>query len=183
MELLMLIIDDDRDVANSRARSRHGPLSIRQRTFGVCVALLTLAIATAANAQPDAAAAVFRCKQPNGGITYQDYPCKGGVSVDIKPDVADPEAIARLRRAEAEFDRTYAQRRASGTVAQRRALIERRTLEVAPGEAPEPGESPEYLLYGPLPRTSFERRDRRVKRGVVVPERRIPVVVRRPQAN
>jgi hypothetical protein len=183
MELLMLIIDDDRDVADSRGRSRRGSLSIRQRAFGVCVALTTLAIASAANAQPDAAAAVFRCKQPNGGIIYQDYPCKGGVTVDIKPDTADPAAIARLRRAEAEFERTHAQRRAMGTVTQRRELIERRTIEAAPGEAPEAGEAPEYLLYGPLPRTSFERRDRRVKRGVVVPERRIPVVVRRPHTS
>jgi hypothetical protein len=179
MEFLMLVINDDRDVACSCARSRCGSLSIRQRALGVCVAVIALAIATAASAQPDAAAPVFRCKEANGGITYQDYPCKGGVTVDIKPDTANPEAIQRLRRAEAEFDRAHAQRRATETLAQRRALIERRTIEGGPGGAPEADEAPEYLLYGPLPRTSFERRDRRVKRRAVVPERRIPVVVRR----
>jgi hypothetical protein len=152
----------------------------RQPTLTVCVAFIAFAIASAATAQPDAAAPVFRCKQPNGGVTYQDYPCKGGVTVDIKPDAADPKAIQRLRRAEAEFARTYAQRSAAAAVPQRRALIEQPAMIIPPGEAPEPGETPESLLYGPLPKTSFERRNRRIERRVVAPERRVvPGVVRR----
>lgn len=170
---------------------RSCPMSRRiacHRTLAFPVAVIALAIASAVSAQSTAAAKVYRCKQPAGAITYQDYPCKGGVAVEIKPEAADPKAIQRLRRAEAEFDRSYAQRRAAEAVPQRRELVERRRDTLPPGsdnnyEAPEAGEAPQYLLYGPMPRTSFERRDRHPIRRIAVPHRRAPAVIRRPEAT
>jgi hypothetical protein len=166
---------------------RSCPMSRRiacHRTLAFPVAVIALAIASAASAQNTAAAAVYRCKQPNGAITYQDYPCKGGVTVEIKPETIDPRAIERLRRAEAEFDRSYAQRRAAEAPLQRRELVERRRETPPPAgdnsyQAPEAGEAPQYLLYGPLPRTKFDRRDRHSIRRIAVPHHRTPAIVHR----
>jgi len=160
----------------------------RQRTLAFSVAVIALAIASAAIAQSNAASPVYRCRQANGAITYQDYACKGGVAVEIKPDAADPAAIQRLRRGQADFDRALAQRRA----AEERAAIlgeqlqGRRALESSQGTGYEdegPSDVPEYLLYGPIPRTSLDRRHRRSVRRFVVPEHRIPAVIRRPWAS
>ena len=146
-------------------------------------------LAGTASAQGADAPAVYRCRQANGTVTYQDYACKGGVAVEIKPDAADPAAIARLRRAQVEFDRSYAQRRAAEAAASRREQLARgRAPVVVPGvvedgEPPAAGDAPEYLLYGPIPPTRLERRDRRPVRPIVVPERRLPAVIRRPSAS
>ena len=154
-------------------------------TSALTVAVVALAVAGTASAQGTDAPSVYRCKQANGTVTYQDYACKGGVSVEIKPDAADPAAIARLRRAQAEFDRTFAQRQAAEAAAIRRdQLMRERAPLAAPGiEPPDAGEFPEYLLYGPIPPTRFDRRDRRPVRPIVVPERRVPAVIRRPRAS
>ena len=144
-------------------------------------AALALAFAAVASAQGNDAPNVYRCRQPNGAITYQDYACKGGVAVDIKRDAADPRAIERLRRAQAEFDRTMAERRA----AESRAAIRHAPIVVPDegGAPPDAAEPPQYLLYGPIPQTRFMPRERRHERRVVAPERRIPAVIRRPRAS
>lgn len=161
---------------------------ISRRTLASGVGIVVLAITSSAIAQGSTAGSVYRCKQANGSIAYQDYPCKGGVAVEIKPDAADPAAIQRLRRGQADFDRALAQRRA----AEERAAIlgeqlqGRRALESSQGTGYEdegPSDVPEYLLYGPIPRTSLDRRHRRSVRRFVVPEHRIPAVIRRPWAS
>ena len=146
-------------------------------------------VAGVARAQTADAGAIYRCRQANGAITYQDYPCKGGVTVEIKPDAADPAAIERLRHAQAEFDRAFAQRQAAEAMdAFRRDELARDRAAAAPGynEAPAPPPATDlsdYLLYGPIPPTRLERRDRRPVRPIAVPERRVPAVIRRPRAS
>jgi hypothetical protein len=147
------------------------------------IAAIALTLASAANAQDNASSSVYRCKQSNGAIAYQDYPCKGGVAVEIKPEHADPQAIQRLRRAQAEFDRAYAERRAAEAVVRRRELIERPPAIDNGVQTPDATQAPEYLLYGPLPRSNAERRNRRTMRPIVVPRRRIPGSVRRPDMS
>jgi hypothetical protein len=147
------------------------------------VAVIALAVVSTANAQSNASASVYRCKQANGAIAYQDYPCKGGVAVDIKPEHVDPTAIQRLRSAQAAFDQAYAERRAAEAAVQRRELIERPAAPPATdygGAAPNAVPPPEYLLYGPLPRTNVDR-GRPAMRPIVVPKRRIPATIRRPE--
>ena len=144
-------------------------------------AVTLIALASAASAQGGAATSVYRCKQPSGAIAYQDFPCKGGVTVDIKPDAADPAAIERLRRAQAEFDRSYAQRRAADAAQQRREAAPRPPEPLPPevdsGYAPD---EPAYLIYAPVPRKVFARRDRRVMHPVVPPKRVNPPGMHRP---
>jgi hypothetical protein len=149
-----------------------------RRTLASAGALIALALAFSVSAQGSASAQVYRCKQSNGAIVYQDYPCKGGVTVDIKPDAADPTAIERLRRAEAEFDRSYAQRRAAEAAQQRvQRPSEPLPPEVDNGFEPE---APAYLFYGPVARSNFDHRDRRVMHRIIVPKRHNPAVTHRP---
>jgi hypothetical protein len=124
---------------------------------------IALVVASAAPAQGAGPPSVYRCKQPNGSIAYQDYPCKGGVTVDIKPDAADPRAIERLREREAEFQRSYAQRRAE-------EAAQRQRQPVVPPQAPLPPqadndvvpyETPPYVFIAPASR-AFHGKDRHV---------------------
>lgn len=125
--------------------------------------ILALTMVSVALAQGSAAASVYRCKQANGSIAYQDFPCKGGVAVDIKPDTPDPIAIERLQRQQAEFDRAYAQRRAE-------EAAQRERQPVAPPRAALPPqadndfeyEAPGYVFYGAVPRMGFPNRDKHV---------------------
>src|SRR5690242_6046652 len=87
-----------------------------QARFAITVAIATLcsALACDADAASDVAqSSVYKCRQANGAVLYQDYACKDGVVVDLKPDAADPAAIRRLERAQAESEREAARRRAS----------------------------------------------------------------------
>jgi hypothetical protein len=159
---------------------------LRKPLLAFPLALAVFAFASAAVAENDAAAPVYRCKAPGGAVTYQDYPCKGGVAVDIKPDAADPAAIQRLRQAQARFDRSLAQRRAAEEMATRREPPERRRA-IAPApdfgddvQTPDVRDVPGYLLYGPVPPAKFERRNRRIEHRVIAPEHRVvPGVIRR----
>jgi hypothetical protein len=156
---------------------------LRESLLALPLAVAVLAFSSTAAAQNDAAP-VYRCKAPGGAITYQDYPCKGGVAVDIKPDAADPAAIERLRRAQARFDRSLAQRRAAEETTRRELLERRRAIVPAPdygddARPPDATEVPGYLLYGPVPPANLGR-PRRIVRRMVVPERRVvPAAVRR----
>ena len=140
--------------------SRHLP----RQTLACAAAALALAVASSGNAEGAASGSVYRCKQANGAIAYQDFPCKGGVAVDIKPDAADPHAIERLRREQAEFERSYAQRRAAEAAQQRRDAV-RPLPEPLPPEVEngyeQPQETPVYLFYGPVARMRFDHPVRR----------------------
>jgi hypothetical protein len=131
---------------------------------------------------------VYRCRAADGAVTYQDYPCKGGVAVDIKPDAADPAAIQRLRRAQARFDQSLAQRRAAEQMTMRRQLLERgRVIAPAPAagdemQTPDASDAQGYLLYGPVAPARVERRNRRIEHRVFAPQRRVVPVVRRLRA-
>ena len=97
-----------------------------KRVVAVAIASSLGAVAGYSHAATDAASAtVYKCKQANGGVLYQDYPCKNGVVVDVKPDAADPAAIARLERAQALYERDAARRRADEASEERRAAFER----------------------------------------------------------
>ena len=136
---------------------------------------------------------VYKCKQANGAVAYQDYPCKGGSVVDIKPDAADPAAIARFERAQNEFNRSAAAR-AEFALRQEELDLRRRELEAsrAPYDAGAPGPSsgyysgytgyPGYLYDYAVPYVTKPPRvthhhsgDRRRPQG------RVPAVIRLPQ--
>ena len=152
-----------------------------RRTSLFSLAAIALAFAAPASAEGNSAASVYRCKQPSGAIAYQDYPCKGGVAVDIKPEHADPKAIQRLRRAQAEFDRAYAERRAAEAAAVRRRSIER-PAPLPPvdngAEATDTDQTPVYLIYAPTPRAKVVHRNRHSKRQTIVPPHRAPGAIR-----
>ncbi|HET8877430.1 MAG TPA: hypothetical protein VFO53_13960 [Casimicrobiaceae bacterium] len=158
---------------------------LRKPLLAFALAQAVLAFASAAVAQNDPAAPVYRCKAPGGAVTYQDYACKGGIAVDIKPDAADPAAIQRLRQAQARFDRSLAQRRAAEMATRREPPERRRATARAPGydgdvQVPDASDVPGYLLYGPVPPAKLERRNRRIEHRVVAPGRRaVPGVIRR----
>lgn len=154
-------------------------------TFAFAAALGPLMLAAPVDAQTNATTPVYRCRQENGAITYQDFACKGGVAVEIKPDAADPAAIQRLRRAQADFDRGLAQRLAAE---EREAILreqsqQRRELESTQGldNGNDALYLPDYPLYGPIPRTRLHPHEARPLRPPVVSPPRVPAVIRRPQ--
>ena len=139
-----------------------------------------------AHGQDAGASKVYRCHGADGAIEYRDYPCKGGAVVDMKPGEADPAAIARLQRAQAEFDRALARRRMLED-ADRRTEEAARAREVPPPyllpDAYFPDETyfPAYDYYAPFPPTR-DKADRRPpkERDRMSKERRVPAVIRRP---
>ena len=135
---------------------------IARRVVASAVAVIALTIASAAAAESGAVPSVYRCKLANGSIAYQDFPCKGGVAVEIKPDAADPAAIERLQRQQADFDRAYAQRQAE-------EAAQRERQYVAPPRAPLPPQAendyetydqPTYFFYGGVPSVGFRNHDK-----------------------
>ncbi|MGE5170299.1 MAG: hypothetical protein ACM3JC_08000 [Rudaea sp.] len=130
---------------------------------------------------------VYRCRAAGGAIEYRDYPCNGGALVDIKPDAADPAAIARLQRAQAEFDRAIARRRSAEEAARRAEDSAReRDAPEAPYFVPDayfPDASyvPAYGYYAPYaPRSAHAGHRPPKKRERALDERRLPAVIRRP---
>jgi hypothetical protein len=59
---------------------------------------------------------VYKCKDASGAVAYQDYPCKGGVIVELKLYAADPEAVRLLQQADADFNRAVARRKANDEI-------------------------------------------------------------------
>jgi hypothetical protein len=163
------------------------------------IAAAALAFAPAASATGETAGTmVYKCNQADGVVLYADYPCSGSTVVDIKPDAADPGAIDRLQRAQAEFDRSMAQRKANEEVAAMRReelSARRRELELAQSGAesvaytPDLGYGSGYGWYAPYAPYVTQRpkhfdHDRQVKRQRVAPEKsRVPAVIRRPNAG
>ena len=105
--------------------------NVRDLLYG-CAALIlaTGAPGFAANA---ADMPVYKCKQTDGAVAYQDYPCKGGTVVDIKPETPDPAAIARFERAQSEFNRSAAAR---AELALRQEELDLRRREIEASRAP-----------------------------------------------
>ena len=135
--------------------------------------------------------AVYKCKGPSGAVSYQDYPCKGGTVVDIRPDAVDPAAVERLQRANADFDRAAAARNtAEEMAALRREELNRRRLEVEAAQsmaesAVNPTYGPVYGFYGPYVKNRPNRPNthRRTEHQPVVPEGRVPAVIHRPHPS
>ena len=167
--------------------------NVRDWVYGGCAAIV-LATGVPGSAAIAADMPVYKCKQANGAVAYQDYPCKGGTVVDIKPDTADPAAIARFERAQSEFNRSAAAR-AELALRQEELDVRRREIEAsrAPYDAGAPatasgyyssytGYYPGYLYdYGipyvtkPPRVTHHDSADRRRPQG------RVPAVIRLPQ--
>ena len=132
-----------------------------RRIAASAVAVIALAIASAATAESAAAPSVYRCKQANGSIAYQDFPCKGGTAVDIKADAPDPIAIERLQRQQAEFDRAYAQRQAEEAAQRQRVEPPRASLPPLSENDYEPYDQPTYFFYGgSVPSVGFRNQDK-----------------------
>jgi len=163
------------------------------QALALSLAAAALAFGSIAEAaEADAAGTVYKCTQASGTVLYADYPCKGGVVVEIKPDAADPDAIERLRRAQEEFDRSIARRNADEELAaQRREALEqrRREAEVAQSLAQAATDSgyagylPAYGYDVPYAkRRAFDKRRHETHRHVATPGR-VPATLRRPQRN
>jgi hypothetical protein len=151
----------------------------------VCSALPPIARAASDVAPPS----VYRCSGPHGAVLYQDFPCRDGVLVDIKPDAADPAAIRRLERAQAESDRQGALRHANeASEARRRDEIDRlrRTDAAQRYTSMEDSADASYItsypLYLPIARPHVKPHEHRMRdeRRRTVVERRVPAVIRRP---
>jgi hypothetical protein len=123
-------------------------------------------------------------------VLYQDFPCRDGVLVDIKPDAADPAAIRRLERAQAEADRQGGLRRANeASEARRRDEIDRLRRGTDAGQrytSTEDSADASYIasypLYLPIARPHVKPHEHRMRdeRRRSVVERRVPAVIRRP---
>ena len=135
-----------------------------RRPIASAVGIVALTIASAAIAQTGAAPSVYRCKQANGSIAYQDFPCKGGIAVEIKPDTPDPIAIERLQRQQADFDRAYAQRRAEEAAQRERQPVvpPRAALPPQADNDVELYGAPGYVFHGTVPRATFANRDKHI---------------------
>jgi len=135
--------------------------NVRDLLYGGC-ALLVVATGVACVAANAADMPVYKCKQANGAVAYQDYPCKGGVVVDIKPETPDPAAIARFERAQSEFNRNTAAR-AELALRQEELALRRREIEAsrAPYDTGAPAPSSGYYsgYTGYYPGTPATTRD------------------------
>jgi hypothetical protein len=164
----------------------HARLAIVVAIASACGALAWSAGAAEAVAPPS----VYKCRQSNGAVLYQDYACKDGTVVDITPDAADPAAILRLERAQAEYEREATRRRAiEAGEERRRVALERMRSEAEAAPAYEPQVDalyvPAYPYYVPRARPPVQRH---VPRASLVQRRdqhehRVPVIVRRPHAG
>ena len=99
------------------------------------IAIVVFAACTATLASPQVSAdsppsTIYRCKQQDGGLAYQDFPCAGGVVVEIRPGSANPDAIARLAREQEAYERAAAMRRADELAALRRQELTLRQREL-----------------------------------------------------
>ena len=156
------------------------------RCAPLVLSVLLAAAPIAAAMQPSTA--VYKCTLADGAIVYQDYACSGGVVVDIKPDVANPDAIARLERARIESERATALRKIDeAAAAMRRNEGLRRAPETEiPVEAPDSYIALPGTVYAPAAvsrlhdtRRSADPRRHHGQRSVR-PDRRVPATIRRP---
>jgi hypothetical protein len=164
----------------------HARLAIVCAIGSVCSALAGHAGA----ATEVAPSSVYKCRQPNGTVLYQDYACKDGVVVDIKPDAADPAAIRRLERAQAEDQREAARRRAREASEERhREALERMRSEAEAAQVYAPQADllsvPPYPYYVPQARPRLQPHAPRAghERRRVLLERRVPATARHPHAG
>ncbi|HZZ93514.1 MAG TPA: DUF4124 domain-containing protein [Usitatibacter sp.] len=109
-----------------------------------CIAALALCAASAT-----AGAAVFRCTDAAGRITYQDSACDGNASThptNIPTDYPPPNEAerARILQREADLERRLEARR------EREAREESVRLASAPAAAAEPAVNDVYPLYYPI---------------------------------
>ena len=164
----------------------------RNLFYGGCAAAV---IATGVACAPANAAdmPVYKCKQANGAVAYQDYPCKGGTVVDIKSETPDPAAMARFERAQSEFNRNSAAR-AELALRQEELALRRREIEASrvpydAGPPPSSGYYSGYTGYYPgyvydyavpyvtkPPRVTHHNSGDRNR-----PQGRVPAVIRLPQ--
>jgi hypothetical protein len=134
---------------------------------------------------------VYKCPQPNGSVLYADYPCAGAVALEVQRGVVDPDAIRRLERAQAEFDRAYARRMASEEMAaiRREEMNRRSDAEAAQRLAestpypPDAGYVSPYGFYSPYVGTTPGRPDPRphAKHHRGARDGRVPAMIRKPR--
>ena len=151
-------------------------------------ALVSVSVASTAGANGDTT--VYRCTQASGAVLYADYPCKGGVIVEIRPGDADPRATERLARVRSELDRAAAQRKADEEIAaygreqlnQWRREAEAAQIPPASTYARDFEYGPGYGYSAPLVKGRTHRRNRhpRAEHHRSIPESRVPAVIRRP---
>lgn len=167
-------------------------LTTTTRRFEFRIAAAALAFVSTANvAAENTDITVYRCSQASGAVSYQDYPCKGGAIVDIRPGAPAPDATQRLERARDELDRAAARRQANDEIAAvRRAELNQRRQEMETAQRfiesatspPDFTYGPGYGFYAPSVKDRPHRPNlhRRAEHGRVIPEGRVPAVIHRP---
>ncbi len=149
---------------------------------GLTIAGIALAVA------PIAGAAVYKCASAGGAVTYQDFPCKGGAVVNVRPGAADPTAIDRLDKQNAAFDSNMAARAAieQNAAAQRQELYLRRqeleATQAAAAAAAAPAYFPAYGYPAPFVRRHVKRH-RPPTHVETIPQGRVPAEIRRPHPS
>jgi hypothetical protein len=156
---------------------------IAPSAFALPIAFAALIFASAAGAQ------VYKCQQGNAGVSYQDFPCKGGTVVDVRAGSDDPAAVDRLERANAEFNRAAAARSANEAIAaQRREALyqQQRAADAAQAMAEAAANPPAiYVPYG-VPGSVRRHRpnvDHRADQHRAVPAPRTAVANHRQKPN
>ena len=168
-----------------------GSSSGRRRASVAALAALLATVASTPAFADNSSATIYRCKQENGRLAYQDFPCAGGVVVEVRPGAPNPAAIARLEREQEAFERAAALRRADEQVALRREELTLRQRELnyaAAGGGSGADTGPYYVpAYGFDGFGGYaDRHTRRdfkhdVRKRHDEPTRRVPAVIQRPQ--
>ena len=100
-----------------------------------------------------ASAAVYRCTDPDGRVTYQDSECSAAAraqATDIPTDFPPPNEAerARILKQEAELEQRLEARREREA---REAALRMASAPPPPAAAPEPRYTEAYPLYLPYP--------------------------------
>src|ERR1700694_4089978 len=94
-------------LALTLARGGAYPMKLLRMQLLIVIGALVNAIGMSAVA---ANTPIYQCADARGGLLYPDTPCKGGERLNLKPGVADPDAVMRLERAQAALDAAAAKR-------------------------------------------------------------------------
>jgi hypothetical protein len=153
--------------------------------FALPIAFAALVFASAPGAE------VYKCTPASGTVAYQDYPCKGGAVVEVRAGSADPAAVDRLERANAEFNQAAAVRSANEAMAaqrrealyqQQRAADDVQAMAEAAANPPVVY-APVYGVPGSVRKHRLDGHRREENRAVHAPAPRAAVANRRQNPN
>jgi len=102
-----------------------------------------LAAAIGHSVASEAAAPVYKCPDPAGGLMYTDMACKGGEKLDLRAGEANPRAIERLALEQRAASEHFAAQRAAEAF----EAAQRRAADFSPSDAPIQPEGEPHCAY------------------------------------